>query len=478
MNLEEKFIEFVQSNDLLKNAKNILLGVSGGPDSLVMLEFFIKYKKYFGINIAVAHLDHLFREESTSEADFVEEKAKDLGIDFYRKTVDVPKIIEKEKISAESAARHERFKFFRDIYEKFDYDLLALAHHRDDQVETILLNIFRGSGLRGLSGIQKKLSLNGLEIIHPLLNLSKREIEEYCRDNKLEPRIDKTNKENIYSRNIIRNKILPIVEEEINPSVRTVIARNADLIAEEEEFLDKSAENKFLRALIFANDKNVKLDLNILKKYDKVILRRVLRKAYQKLNNSLDDLYLDHIFELEKLLSDTTTGRGIDLPADTKVLINYDELIFCKNDLLNKEVNKEKEKIKLHLNKKQYFDYGFTIVTDTAKVEEIKFSLDNNTAVLDLDKIKLPLYFRFRRPGDSFVPLGMKGEKKIKDFFIDEKVPRLDRDRIPIIVDAEDNIVWLAGFRISENYKVTDDTAKVLTMKIIFKKQGDHNGQK
>lgn len=476
MNVEEKFIEFVQSNDLLENAENILLGVSGGPDSLVMLELFFKYKKYFGINIAAAHLDHLFREESTSEADFVEKKAKSMGIDFHRKTLDVPKIVEKEKMSAESAARRERFKFFKDICLKFDYDLLALAHHRDDQVETVLLNIFRGSGLRGLCGIEKRLSLNGLEIIHPLLNLSKREIIEYCREHKLEPRIDKTNKENIYSRNIIRNKILPIIEEEINPSVRKVIARNADLIAEEEDFLDKSAENKFLRALVSSNEISLKLDLNILKEYDKVILRRVLRKAYQKLNNSLDDLYLDHILELEKLLSDTSTGRGIDLPADIKVYINYNELIFYKNDSLKEEGIKEK--IKLNLNKKQYFDYGFTIVTDTAKAEEIEFSLDNNTAVLDLDKLILPLYFRSRRPGDSFVPLGMNGEKKIKDFLIDEKVSRFERDSIPIIIDAEDNIVWLAGFRISENYKVTDNTDKVLTIKITFKKQGDYDGQK
>ncbi len=476
MNLEEKFIEFVKSNDLLKNAENILLGVSGGPDSLVMLELFFKYKKYFGINIAAAHLDHLFREESTLEADFVEEKAKSMGIDFYRKKVDVPKVVEKEKMSAESAARRERFNFFREIYLKFDYDLLALAHHRDDQVETVLLNIFRGSGLRGLSGIEKRLSLNGLEIIHPLLNLSKKEIMEYCREHSLKPRIDKTNKENIYSRNIIRNKILPIIEEEINPSVRKVIARNADLIAKEEKFLDKSAENKFLKALISSNDKRLKLDLNILKEYESVILRRVLRKAYQKLNNSLDDFYLDHILELEKLLSDTSTGRGIDLPADIKVFINYQELIFCKNDLLKEE--KITEKIKLTLNTKNHFDYGFTIVTDTAKAEDIEFSLDNNTAVLDLDKLNLPLYLRSRKPGDSFVPLGMKGEKKVKDFLIDEKVPRYERESIPVIIDVEDNIVWLSGFRISEDYKVTDNTDKVLIIKIIFKKQGDYYGQK
>ncbi len=476
MNVEEKFIEFVQSNDLLENAENILLGVSGGPDSLVMLELFFKFKKYFGINIAAAHLDHLFREESTSEADFVGKKAKSMGIDFHRKTVDVPKIVEKEKMSAESAARRERFKFFKDICLKFDYDLLALAHHRDDQVETVLLNIFRGSGLRGLSGIEKRLSLGSLEIIHPLLNLSKEEIVEYCRDHSLKPRIDKTNKENIYSRNIIRNKILPIIEKEINPSVKKVIVRNADLIAEEEDFLDKSSETKFLEALISSNGKSLKLDLNILKEYDNVILRRVLRKAYQKLNNSLDDLYFDHILELEKLLSDTSTGRGIDLPADIKVYINYNELIFYKNKSLKEEVIKEKKK--LNLNKKHYFDYGFTIVTDTAKAEEIEFNLDNNTAVLDLNKLDLPLYLRSRKPGDSFVPLGMKGKKKVKDFLIDEKVPRFERESIPVIIDGEDNIVWLAGFRISEEYKVTKNTDKVLIIKISFKKQGDHYGEK
>lgn len=468
MDLEEKFIEFVQNNELLKNGENILLGVSGGPDSLVMLELFSKYKAFFGINIAVAHLDHLFREESTSEADFVEEKAEELGIDFYRKKVDIPKIIEKEKISAEAAARRERFNFFSAVYKKFDFDLLALAHHRDDQVETVLLNVFRGSGLRGLSGIEKRLSLNDLEIIHPLLNLTKKEIMEYCRENDLKPRIDKTNKENIYSRNIIRNKILPIIEEEINPSVKKVIARNADLIAEEENYIDNIAEKKFSDALLNSDEISLKLDLNILTEFDKVILRRVLRKSYQKVSNSLEDLYLSHILELEKLLSDTSTGRGIDLPDDIKVYINYQELIFFKNAHQNIEGIKGKTKLKL--NSKHQFDYGFELITETADAEGIEFSLDNNKAVLDLDKLKLPLYLRSRKAGDFFVPLGMEGEKKVKDFLIDEKVPRYLRDNIPIIVDADDNLVWLAGFRISEDYKVSDNSDNVLILEIIFTK--------
>jgi len=463
LKLEEKFLAFIKQNNLLAGAEKVLLGVSGGPDSLVMLDLFFKYSNHFGIKIAAVHLDHLFREESGSEADFVEKKAAELEIDFYRKRVDVPQIAAEKKLSPEAAARQERFKFFREIYFKHDFDLLALAHHRDDQVETVLLNIFRGAGLRGLSGIEKQLSLNGIKIIHPLLNLNKEEILNYCRENELEPRIDKSNQQNIYTRNIIRNKILPIIEQEINPSVREVIARNAELIGEEENYLNLKAQEKFKNTLIESNEQSLSLDLEKLQNIHQVIRRRVLRTAYQSINQSIDDFYLEHILELEKLLEDNATGRGIDLPNKTRAEISYGKLLFFKEK--SYEINYIEDKLELQLNKEKFFEAGFSISAEIVDKEEISFNADPNRAVVDFEKIILPIYIRYREAGDSFIPLGMQGKKKLKDFLIDEKVSRFKRDEIPIIVDAENNIIWVAGYRIAEDYKVEDETDKVLVFR-------------
>jgi len=463
LKLEEKFLGFIKKNNLLAGAEKVLLGVSGGPDSLAMLDLFFKYRNYFGIKIAAVHLDHLFRDESASEADFVEKKAAELEIDFYRKKVDVPKISAEEKLSPEAAARQERFKFFREIYFKENFDLLALAHHRDDQVETVLLNIFRGAGLRGLSGIEKRLSINGVEIIHPLLNLNKEEILNYCRENELEPRIDKSNQQNIYIRNIIRNKILPIIEQEINPSVREVIARNAELIGEEENYLNLKAQEKFEKALIEMDEQSLSLDLEKLQKMHQVIRRRVLRTAFESVNQSMDDFYLEHILELEKLLEDSATGRGIDLPAETRAEISYGKLLFLKGESIENILIEDK--LELSLNEKHFFETAFSISAEIADKEDITLNADPNRAVVDYKKVNLPIYIRYREAGDSFIPLGMQGRKKLKDFLIDEKVPRFKRDKILLLVDAENNIIWVAGYRIAEDYKVEDTTDKVLVFR-------------
>src|SRR6056297_3490586 len=229
--MKSRFKDFIEKNNLLNNCKSLLIAVSGGPDSLAMLNLFYKLSDDFEIKIAAAHLDHMFREESSAESDFVEKFARDKGIEFFRKSENLPELIKKQNISAEAAARKVRFNFFREIMNKYNYDLLALAHHRDDQAETVLLNLFRGTGLQGLSGIQPKAKLEGLKIIHPMLCFNKEKILDYCKEQELKPRFDSSNTKNIYSRNIIRNEIFPIVENSINDRAREVIARSSNIIA-------------------------------------------------------------------------------------------------------------------------------------------------------------------------------------------------------------------------------------------------------
>ncbi|MFW6251698.1 MAG: tRNA lysidine(34) synthetase TilS [Halanaerobium sp.] len=464
--MEARFRDYIIKNNLLDNCRKLMLAVSGGPDSLVMLELFSKFKTQFNLEIAVAHLDHMLREDSGLEAEFVKNYCQKKGINFFNKKVNLPKIIDKNNDSVEAAARELRFDFFKEIIEKHNYDLLALAHHRDDQAETVLLNLFRGSGLQGLSGIQPKEELAGLKIIHPLLEFSKKEILNYCHQNNLNPRFDSSNQESIYSRNIIRNEILPLVEKKINDQARAVIARSSKLLTAENKFLQKLALSKYKKLVKKEEkDKKVVIDFNKFKKLDQVLQRRIYRYIYKQLNGNLDDLYFDHILEIEKLIQKSQTGRGIDIASGIRVEISYSNLLFLKDNNL---MNGLAEKIKLKPGNNIKAGGKYSLESKIIDIKDFSFSKDPQVAAFDYDKLNLPLYLRNRKKGDKFKPLGMSGHKKVKDILIDQKVPKLERDQLLLVVDADDRIIWLAPYKISDNHKITEETDKVLILKLEY----------
>jgi tRNA(Ile)-lysidine synthase len=465
--MESRFKDFIEKNNLLDNCKSLLLAVSGGPDSLAMLNLFCEFSKVFNIKIAVAHLDHMFREKSAFEADFVESFAQKKGVKFFCKSENLPELIKKQNISVEAASRKVRFNFFREIMNKYNYDLLALAHHRDDQAETVLLNLFRGSGLQGLSGIQPKLRLEELRVIHPMLCFNKKEILNYCQKHKLKPCFDSSNDENIYSRNIIRNKIFPIVENKINKKAREVIARSSNIIAAENEFIEQLTIEKYKDIIKEETNSKIIIDFNKFKNIDQVLQRRIYRVIYNKLNNNLDDLYLDHILEIEKLIGDDQTGRGIDIASGIRVEISYSNLIFFKKEILKED--SDIKNIEIKIDKNIQLDKNRSLNSVIINNKEFSFVNDPQRAAFDFDKLNLPLKIRKRKPGDKFIPLGMKGHKKVKDILIDKKVPKYLRENVPVIVDAEDDIVWLAPYRISDKYKITEKTNKVLILRLKYK---------
>ena len=466
--MEAKFRNYIIKNNLLKDCKKLLLAVSGGPDSLAMLELFSEYKDEFDLKIAVAHVDHKLREESAAEAEFVKACAQKKGFDFFLKQINLPELIKKNNSSAEALARELRFDFFKEIIQKNNYDLLALAHHRDDQAETVLLNLFRGSGLQGLSGIQSKTELNGIKIIHPLLEFSKEEILAYCKQKKLEPRFDSTNQENIYSRNIIRNEIFPLVEKKINYNAREVIARSSKLVAAENEFLQEMAAKKYEQIVKSENKNKIVVDFNEIINLDQVLQRRIYRFIYNKLNSNLDDLYLDHIFEIEKLIQNQKTGRGVDIASGIRVEISYSSLIFFKK---TNSTNKLSNKIKIEVGETIEIDNNCSFVSQIMDINDFSFSTDSLTAAFDYQKLQLPLFLRNRKAGDRIKPLGMAGHKKVKDILIDQKVPKQKRDQLLLIVDAEDNIIWLPPYKISDTYKITRETDKVLILKLKYNEE-------
>lgn len=463
--MKARFKNFIIKNKLLRNHRKLLLAVSGGPDSLAMFDLFYKFRKDLDLELGVVHLNHMFREEADSEAVFIENYVKKRGVEFFYKKVNLPQLIETKKISAEAAARKVRFRFFKEVLKKEKYSLLALAHHRDDQAETVLLNLFRGSGLQGLSGIQTFIEFNGLKIIHPMLEFSKNEILKYCQTEQLNPCFDLSNQQNIYSRNIIRNKIFPLVENKINKNAREVIARSSNLIAAENKYLQNLAQKKFNEVLIKQSSEKIIINYQAFKKTDQVLQRRIYRCIYQQLNNSLDDLYFDHILEIEKLIKNDKTGRGIDIASGIRVLISYSNLVFLKKEIDNQFLQK---KLNLEEDKVITIDSRRKLEINIIERDDFSFSDSIEQAAFDYEKLNLPLYLRPRESGDKMVPLGMRGHKKIKDILIDQKVALYKRENIPLLVDAKDNILWLVPYKISNEYRITKKTDKILILRLKY----------
>jgi len=467
-----RFKEYLAKNNLIKKGDSILLGVSGGPDSLTMLHLFVKIKKEYRLDLVVFHLNHMFRKEASNEAAFVKKQAENYGLEAVIEEFNVPQYIKKKGLSPEEAAREIRFKFMQKWASKFKLKKIALAHNRDDLVETVFLNVIRGTGLKGLTGIEPVTSYGELLVIHPLLNIYRQEIEAYCQLNGLSPVYDPTNKENMYTRNKLRNEVIPYLEREINPGLKGVIARMAENIRVEENYLSQRAKEEFRELLVEKTNRELILSLSGIKEQHVAIRNRVLKKAIGLLKGNYIDLYSKHYQDINRLILEGQTGKYIELIDDIRVRLSYDKLIIEKGNSYQTDF--------------KGFSYELPVpgqvslpdgqVLTAEEFDELPewrtISSKPEICICDQEKLQLPLLIRNRKPGDRFQPLGMKGLKKIKDFFIDEKIPANKRDSIPIICDNSGQIIWIAGYRMDDRYKVTKKTNKLLKLRINYQ-EGD-----
>ncbi len=468
MDLIEDFKDYIiKKNIISKNKdKKILVGVSGGPDSLCLLDLLIRLKKNFKYEIVVFHLNHLMRENAHKDAKFVENFCQQRNLNFIIKKYDVPELMKNKNLSPEEAARKIRLELMEKAAHLHNIEKIALGHNKDDQVETIFMNIFRGTGLTGLTGISPVSDYKNLKLIHPLLNFYRQQIETYCDLRNLSPKIDPTNKKNIYTRNKIRNQLIPYIEKEINSSVKEKVFKMSDIIREENSYLNKISENK-LQKIIDKKRKNIiSLNLSRLKKLDKVIRRRVLKKAIYFLKDEPGDIYSYHYQAIDDLLFKNGSGKKLDMPGEIKIKKSYNKLLVKKGEF--EDISPEIDQ-KINVPGTVNLSIGVIKTKFLSKNEVDKNNLLNNDKVCycDADKITLPLYIRKRGKGDRFRPLGMKGTKKLKNFFIDEKIPKSKRDKIPVIIDSEDRIVWIAGLRMDDRFKINNNTSKII--KIEFK---------
>lgn len=429
----------IQQCASLQGAKCLLVAVSGGPDSVVLLDALHRE----GFSVVIAHCNfHLRGEASNEDAKFVKSLATKYQVTYCQIDFDTEKVAEERKVSIEMAARDLRYEWFEQMADVHKCDLIAVAHNADDTVETFFLNLTRGSGLQGLSGMAQ---LRG-RIVRPLLKVSRKLIMEYIAEYNLQYRIDATNLETVYTRNKIRHNLIPQFEE-INPSFLQTMANNMRFIASAQSIVEAYAVEAYKNVVKLDNGRII-FDLRKLKKCQGIdtLLFIWLSKygftsdAVLQLCRSLDDIPGKQFYSATHRL---VVGVGsLELSVRSAEIQSSTSQVFsiCSEDYIIENP------IRLEIRE-----------VDIVNFEVIKLS---NVACLDADKLQYPLTLRRWQKGDWFIPFGMKGRKKLSDFFADKKMNLIDKEQVWLLTSGDD-IVWVVGHRVDARYAVTDKTKKV-----------------
>lgn len=464
--LKSKMLDTVRKYRMILPGEKIAVGVSGGPDSMALLYLLHDLRDDLKCTLHIAHLDHMLRgEESRTDAAYVAEHARKLDISVTLEAIDVRKMI-MPKESLESGARRIRYKFYERVMAKVKADKVALGHNADDQSETVMMRLLRGSGAQGLSGIPP---IRG-NFIRPLIEISRSQIDEYLQEMQITPRQDSSNLNTTYTRNRIRHDLIPLLEKEYNQNIKRLLCQNGEILQAEDALLTDLARQALENCVRHSDARTVTIHVPALSEYHLALQRRILRLAIKTLAGNLRGFDYDHIQDLLNLALYRTTGSLISLPRGVWAEKVYDELMLRHQHLPRVPTESFDYSIKIP-GETEIPDLGLSIRTigpESVHGENRKTqpSKDEHRETFDHDKIRGDLHLRNRRPGDRFHPLGMSGTKKLKDFFMDEKIPRAMRNRVPILTD-ENNILWVIGYRIDDRFKITADTKSQLIVSAI-----------
>lgn len=482
-------INTIETFNMVKDGDKILISVSGGPDSAFLTHLFYLLQPIFDLTLYGFCLDHMTRAgESAKDSLFVQRLYKELGIKLFSRRIDVKKWCKSNKLSFQKGARKLRLKNLIEISKKKDINKIAVGHNADDNIETFLMHLIRGAGARGLSGMKP---VSG-KFIRPLINTFRDDIIAYLDSNKISYCVDRTNIENIYFRNRIRNIIIPFIEKESSmESFKSNVQKSIDILRDENEFLREYSLDKLLNLASIGKDKLkknidlIRIPVLKMKEENLAIQRRIILSVLELTGSTLEDINFKNIEDILKICTSGGESKVVYPEKGLRVFkigsyIYFINAVNIKN--LPVEVrmflsgsgdtgtrDSEKEiKIGTIMRLK-----GFNLALssellrpDRDKVEFAK-AIDTE-AFLDYEKIKPPLKVRIWRDGDLFYPLGMNEEKKLQDFFTDTKVPLNLRKLVPVFTDNE-KIVWIGNYRIDNRVRVTKRTKKVLHLKLFQK---------
>lgn len=467
----EKVLKYIEEFGLLTEGDRVVAGVSGGADSVCLLFMLMEIRNTIPIEIMVVHVEHGMRgEESLEDARYVEKLCGDHGIAYKQYSVNIAEIAKKEKLSLEEAGRAARYQAFEQTLADWEGSRIAIAHNRNDNAETVLFNLFRGTGIKGLCGIPPKRD----SIIRPLLCLSRTEIEEYLKKRRISYQSDYTNFEDEYTRNKIRLNIIPYVEENINKRVLDHISDASKYLRQAEEFIEKNARKAY-EACVQERPGSNSIDAEQFGSMDRIIQEYIIRICIGRIAGNLKNMSGTHIRDVIGL-GKRQVGKRVSLPGGLIARRGYHEIYIEKTEGTREPEGRAG---------KGAFIQEQVAVTDVEipgkyRFEELGMELEflllnreenqqipekTYTKWFDYDKIKVNLQLRTRRTGDFLQVNSQGAQKKLKAYFIDKKIPGEDRDRILLLADGP-HILWVIGHRISEAYKVTDTTKKILCVRV------------
>ncbi len=456
----DKIIDTIKNNNMLNQGDKVIVAVSGGPDSMCLLHVLMNLRDSFSLKLVAAHVNHGLRgSEADEDENYVREFCKINGIAFSSIKADIHKISIERNVSCETAGRDFRYEFFQKLKVENNADKIAIAHNLNDQAETVLMRIIRGAGLEGLGGI--KPVREGV-YIRPLLFCSRDEIEQYCINNNLEPRIDKTNFENIYARNKIRLELVPYIQKNFNRDIIGTLSRIAENSRVDSDYLEEISEKMYKRYCTIKEDRVIISKEGFLD--HEAVVTRVIRKAFLCLIGNLNNferLHICQILELQK----GATGKMTMLPNELIAVNCYGDIHISRKIKELRASFDTNVVYNLHTGQNYIPDLGLKIIIGRIPYTGEQYPISENIKYFDGDKVSNNITLRFRRNGDRFNPLGMTGSRKLKDIFIDMKVPREERNMIPLIC-FNDNIGWIAGYKISNNFKIDSSTKEILIIKM------------
>jgi len=491
--LEQRVLRFIEQHHLVSGGEKLLVAVSGGPDSVCLLHILVKLQRELKVKLQVAHLNHQLRgAESEADASYVSHLARQLGIPAIIEGRDVTGYQAQHRLSLEEAAREVRYSFLTQVARSIGAERVAVGHTMDDHIETILLHLIRGTGTRGLRGLQAvtvwQSGSNSLTIVRPLLEVSHQETEDYCHLHQLAPRLDASNLSLSPLRNRIRQQLLPLLES-YNPRVAEALLRTGRIASDDIDFLDEEIA-RLWDEVAQQQEKTVVLDKERFDQLPPTLQRYLLRASAEKLLGSAKDIEMRHIEEMISALT-KPAGKRLSLPGGLIFSIEYNRYLLASDlaalspfPVLREEfllnipgetllpgwhieatiIDRERAAEKIIKGKLEGALAPSKIITPLPLIKGMGLIKNDFTAYFDLGKTGDKLLVRPRQRGDRFQPLGMSQPKKVNEFMIDAKIPHAWRQQVPVVC-SPNQILWVVGWRIDERVKVTDATKQILCLK-------------
>lgn len=447
---EQKVIRFISENNLILSGDRILIGLSGGPDSVFLLHFLNKFQKKFRIEIGAAHVNHLLRgKESDRDELFCKTICREISIPFFSIRKKVKSYSLKHKISLEAAGRKIRYDFFEKISNQHRYNKIATAHNADDNTETVLLNLIKGAGLKGISGIPIKRK----NIIRPILALSKNEILNYLENNLFEYRTDSSNLSNEYERNFLRNEIIPLIQKNINPAITNSVLNTSINLQRLNAGLSEISANLKSKIKVIPGVK-VSIPVGFIVDENEFISSYLIKEI---VDENFSVKFESNDIKKILLLVNKTSGKSEELSSKLVGYRERDKIIIKKKsaDLTpEKKIISVGDKIKINGRVFSILKYKF---------EKVQLSSSKNIEYISADKLKDNFIIRNWRKGDKFYPIGMKGSKKVSDYLNDIKINSFEK-KDQLVLENDGKIVWIIGQRLDDRFKLKSNSKKVLKL--------------